>query len=378
MASNRASRRRPGSVGKRLAVSALVAAVVTGGAYGTTALVEHGRSKRPGPAADPSARTVRVERTDLSDTQTLPGDLGFGGRITVKGTGKGIVSKLPVTGSAVQRGKPLYWVDDQPVTVFYGDTPFFRVLDKPDVAGRDVTVLAENLRALGYDLGSPPPPAGRAGSGAGVNIGATQLTSGLLAALKRWQHDTGRQQTGKLDPTQAVVVAGPSRVDAVKAQLGDTATDEILSVTSEQKTVTVKVDAQSVADIHAGENVTITLPDTKVVPGTVVSVGTVVQGGGPDTDSDTTPSLQVTVAPKHGADVAKLNAAAVQVTFASETRKHVLVVPIGALLALSEGGYALQRSDGSLVGVHTGLIAKGLVEVDGDGVKEGDTVVTAS
>ena len=58
--------------------------------------------------------------------------------------------------------------------------------------------------------------------------------------------------------------------------------------------------------------------------------------------------------------------------------KDVLAVPVGALLALREGGYALQLPDGGLVAVQTGMFAEGLVEVSGAGLTEGLTVVTAS
>ncbi|MEU5090187.1 hypothetical protein [Streptomyces sp. NPDC021356] len=372
---------------------AAVLAVAAGGVYGATALSDHGKRQRPGPAAAPSTRTTEVKRADLSDSRTLPGVLGFGGQVTVKGPGKGVISRLPASGYAASRGKPLYWIDDEPVTVFFGDTPFFRPLDKAGTTGRDVTVLVENLRALGYDIGPRPrqvpevPAGGGTGSGAnnGTGTGAggvgTELTTGVLAALKRWQHDTGRKATGTLDPDRTLVLPGPSRVDAVTAQLGDQAAENVLTLTSQEKTVTVKADVNSAHSIHKGDKVTITLPDDKDVPGQVSSVSTMVQGG-PDSDAgggvETPPTLQVKVRPTHSADVAEIDAASVQVVFTGETRKGVLVVPVGALLALSEGGYALQRPGGKLVRAETGLFAKGLVEVSGAGVEEGDVVVTAS
>jgi hypothetical protein len=56
----------------------------------------------------------------------------------------------------------------------------------------------------------------------------------------------------------------------------------------------------------------------------------------------------------------------------------VLAVPVGALVALSEGGYAVQLTGNRLVAVETGMFAKGMVEVTGDGIAEGDEVVTTS
>ncbi|GHH85079.1 peptidoglycan-binding protein [Streptomyces sulfonofaciens] len=369
-----------------------VLAVAAGGTYGAKALVAHGRTREPKAAGPPRAETTRVKRMDLSNAETLPGTLGHGTPTTIKGTGGGSVTRLPEPGSTISRGTPLYWVDDRPVMVFLGDTPIFRKLAEPGVTGRDVTVLDENLRALGYDTGTPanagqPRTTGSTGNTGGSAGGVpaesgTKLTSALLAAVKRWQRDTGQQQTGTLGPGQVVVLPGTVRVDALKAQLGDPVAAPLLTVASTKKSIGVKVDASDADPIHKGDTVAITLPDTKEVPGKVASVGTTVQGGagqdGQDAGVGTAATLQVTVVPADSDDVAGLDTASVQVTFTTETRRQVLAVPVGALLALSEGGYALQRPDGRLLGVRTGLFAKGMVEVSGDGITAGERVVTAS
>ncbi|MEV5989116.1 hypothetical protein AB0L85_29700 [Streptomyces sp. NPDC052051] len=368
----------------RIAVAIAVLAVVAGGAWGGTVLKRHGDAGHAKPAGPPSAQTTLVQRTDLSDSKTLPGTLGYGTAVTLKGAGKGLITKLPTSGSTVTRGKPLYWQDDQPVMVFYGDTPVFRTLDKAAVnahaSGADVTILADNLKALGYSIG-PESHTTQSSTGTGRAPG-TVLTPSLLDALKRWQRDTGQPQTGTLSVGQVVVLPGPVRVGTVKAQLGDPVAEDVLAVTSQQKAVTVTVDATDADRIHQGDKVSLTLPDTKQVSGKVTSVGTTVQGGGGDgadpSGANTPPTLQVTVVPKDSASLKNLEAASVQVTFTTETRKNVLAVPVGALLALHEGGYALQRPGGQLVAVQTGLFAKGQVEVSGAGIKEGERVVTAS
>ncbi|WP_236584086.1 hypothetical protein [Streptomyces sp. MBT53] len=51
---------------------------------------------------------------------------------------------------------------------------------------------------------------------------------------------------------------------------------------------------------------------------------------------------------------------------------------MSALVALREGGYAVQRPDGTLIAVATGMFAGGLVEVSGTGLTAGTKVVTAS
>ena len=57
----------------------------------------------------------------------------------------------------------------------------------------------------------------------------------------------------------------------------------------------------------------------------------------------------------------------------------VLAVPVEAVLALAEGGYAVEVDDGTarrLVGVELGVFADGMVEVTGE-LSPGDQVVVA-
>ena len=365
-----------------------------------------------GPAAHApvSVQTTPVLKTDLSDSQTLPGTLGFGTQTPVSGRGAGIVTQLPTVGKVTTRGRSLYRVDDQPVPVFYGSTPLFRTLRRPKVAkttsvdtvlpstgtpggrsstqgpssppttrppsppappplrGRDVTVVVDNLRALGYDIGTQP------SSGSGI------YTKALAAAVKRWQKDVGMRATGTLGVGQVVVLPGPGRVSSVEAQLGDPAEGPLLNLTSTTRTVSVPVDAGAVNGIKVGAKATVVLPDTKEIKAKVTALSRSIptgQGANPGAENSP-PTLSIRVQPLRAADVAKLDSAPVQVRFSSALRQGVLAVPVAALLALSGGGYALQRADGSLIAVETGLFADGLVEVSGDGLTAGLPVQTAS
>ncbi len=72
----------------------------------------------------------------------------------------------------------------------------------------------------------------------------------------------------------------------------------------------------------------------------------------------------------------------VQVVFpppapATDAVNDVVAVPVEALLALAEGGYAVEVQDGNgtrLIAVEAGFYADGLIEVTGD-VAPGDMVV---
>ncbi|MDX3238985.1 HlyD family efflux transporter periplasmic adaptor subunit [Streptomyces sp. ME03-5709C] len=375
MAASRAVRTARRTDRRALTVAAVL--LVTGGmAYGGHSLTSG--AEQPAASAGKVARpsTVTVVRTDLADTQTHRGTLGYGSDIAVKGAGEGTVTELPPTGRTVKRGRQLYAVDDRPAVVFYGTTPLYRTLDKPTLRGRDVTMVAENLEALGYDIGPRVGATVRGNTGTGGGRAGDVYTKSLSDAVKRWQGHVGMDPTGTLEVGQIVVVPGPVRVSSVQAQLGDPVAEPLMTVTRTSKSVSVPVQATDTDGISTGAKVVITLPDDREVPGTVTSISQTVQGGGNAPDGQNSPpTLLVTVTP---AAAPKYDAASVQVRFTSSTRKDVLAVPVGALVALSGGGYALQKTDGTYLAVETGLYADGMVEVRGDGVSEGVRVEAAS
>jgi hypothetical protein len=324
-------------------------------------------------AAPPAAPgTTQVRRTDLSTSTSAAGILGYGNTRMIKGTGSGILTWLPATGATVDRGGQLYRVNDKPVALFFGDTPLYRKLDTPDLAGKDVKLVADNLTALGYRIGTRP----RAGKGEAV------LTQSLIDAVKRWQTAQGVEPTGVVDVGDVVVFGGPVRVGAVQAQLGDPATNPLFEVSATTKSVTVEIDAAEVGSHKAGDRVTVTMPDGSTAGGAVASVGTAAKGGnsadGSGGGSPASQRVDLVVALDDPAKAGSLDSASVQVAFPATSRHGVLAVAVGALLAVKQGGYALQRPGGALVPVTTGLFAQGMVEVSGAGVTEGMVVVTAS
>jgi hypothetical protein len=325
------------------------------------------------PTAAPAAPgTTQVRRTDLSTSTSAAGTLGYGNTRMIRGTGAGILTWLPVTGATVDRGGQLYRVNDKPVALFFGDTPLYRKLDSPDLVGKDVKLVADNLTALGYRIVAQP----RASKGEAV------LTQSLIDAIKRWQAAQRVEPTGVLDVGDVVVFGRPVRVGAVQAQLGDPATNPLFEVSATTKSVTVEIDAADVGSHKAGDKVTVTMPDGSAAGGAVASVGTVAKGGsqsdGSGSGSPASQRVDLVVDLDDPAEAGSLDSASVQVAFPAASRHGVLAVAVGALLAVKQGGYALQSPGGALVPVTTGLFAQGMVEVSGAGVTEGMVVVTAS
>ncbi|WP_069172998.1 hypothetical protein [Streptomyces griseus] len=422
-----------------MVIGVVALTVVTAGAMGVAAWQNHAESPETA-RSDTQSSIATVTRADLSNTQTLKGTLGYSRTTTLKGGKAGLITWLPSTGTTVKRGKPLYRVDNVPVPVFYGDTPLYRTLSARGTTGPDVKTVADNLRELGYDTGSQPPvgtwvtpqpvtaderdagqgadappggtgtttdgPTDRAGAPTGgpdtgtgqgpsaddapstpapvqVKSGDGVLTSSLIAAIKRWQTSAGMPSTGVLRVGDVSVLSGAVRISGVQAQLADPADGTLMAVTSTKKSVTVAVDPTQVGSMKRGDRVTVDLPDSSTAEGTIDAISANVQlseggagdgsGGGPGE-----PQLNVSISLRDTAAVRALNSAPVDVRFTSETRKGVLTVPVGALLALSEGGYSVQLPDGELVAVKTGMFSKGMVEVSGEGIGEGTKVVTTS
>ncbi|MCX2950417.1 peptidoglycan-binding protein [Lentzea sp. NEAU-D7] len=325
-------------------------------------LVVRSRPPEPAAAPPPAVKTTTVRKGDLTNTRTLQAQLGFGAARLVKGTA-GVVTKLPATGHATELGKELYRVDDQPVVVFFGATPLFRALDTPGLKGSDVAVLMDNLAALGYQVGTRP-----------KDVTKAEFTPRVVEALKKWQRALGVEQTGTLAPGRVLVLDRPMRVGAVKAQLGDPATGDLFEVTPTTRLVTLQIPVAEAGVLKTGLPVTIVRPDNRPVPAKVTSLTQVAapaeNGGGP--------KLDVVVTPDDPADVTDLDTAPVRLTVTTESRTGVLTVPLAALVALKEGGYAVQLPSGGLKAVRTGLYSQDQVEISGDGVVDGLEVVTAS
>jgi hypothetical protein len=89
----------------------------------------------------------------------------------------------------------------------------------------------------------------------------------------------------------------------------------------------------------------------------------------------------LTVTPTDPAATGTADGVAVQVGLTVQSVRHVLAVPIAALVALSGGGYGLEVVEHSgqhtLIGVQTGVFAGGDVQVTGNGLTPGTRVVVA-
>lgn len=249
------------------------------------------------------------------------------------------------------------------------------------LTGMDVLQFETNLRALGY-------------SGFTVDEEYTELTA---AAVKRWQRDLGVPQTGTVGMGDIVYAPAAVRVAGSTVPVGAEAAGSPLSYTGNSRLVTVAASAAETSWARRGTEVAVDLPDGRTVRGTVLRVGKEASaaggaagagegdGGGAGEGAGSGAkgaTVSVVIGFRDQKSLGRIESGPVTVRYVSRARRNVLTVPVSALVALAEGGYALETAadggtgggtgpDGRFIAVRTGLFADGRVEVGGPEVREG-------
>jgi peptidoglycan hydrolase-like protein with peptidoglycan-binding domain len=360
---------------RRWALVAAVLVLALGGAgAGGYALVTDRSSSSSATSAAKAVATATVARTNLVDTEQADGALGYDDQRTLRSGVRGVLTGLPDEGATVRRGQILYRVDDQPVTLLVGTLPLYRTLADGVDDGADVKQLEENLDALGY--------------GDGLTVD-DHFSSATTDAVKAWQADRGLEETGGVDATQVAFVGHAVRVGEHKASVGDQVSPgaPVAAISSTTRVATVELAAESAGIARVGDKVDIELPSGRTVKGTITEVGKVATTASPDASGSSSSSgssgeatITVTIRVDQPRGTGDLDQTPAKVAFVKQRKRGVLAVPVTALVALAEGGYAVEVSDPTrntthLVKVTTGLFAGGQVEVTGAGLREGQRVV---
>jgi peptidoglycan hydrolase-like protein with peptidoglycan-binding domain len=328
----------------------LVAAAVVGASIGFGG---DGADRSPR-ATGPTIATTPVTRGTLTQTQQVNGTLGFGTPVRVTAHGNGTITWLPAPGAVVRHGQAMYQIDNRPVSLFYGDRPFYRLLCAGD-SGKDVKEVEQNLAALGY-------------SGFTVD---TNYTAATATAVRKWQKDHSLTRTGEFDPAAVVLAPGAVRVASPAVQPGDPANGRVLSYTGTTRVVQIPLDVALQSMAKKGGAATVKLPNGANVAGTIATVGSVAIAGAQPDDPAT---IEVTVTVADQSKLGTLDQAPVTVTLVSARAQNVLNVPVAALVALADGGTGVQVVTGATSHyetVHLGMFADGRVQIVGAGVAEG-------
>jgi peptidoglycan hydrolase-like protein with peptidoglycan-binding domain len=389
----------------------------------------------------------------------------------------GMITWVAEPGTVIQQGDVLYRVDDQPVTVLYGNIPAYRDMtsgyfvhdplpnDQDNTrfvpiaqTGEDSRQLEQALIDLGYDL-----PLDQ------VTYGNNSATRRIAQMIWNWQRDLGTTVDGIVHLGEVIFFPGPAQVLEIITLPGDQADgwimtvstgepasgpdviqletaletlgfdaagsmvldeffsvetyqavldfqkavgleqdgilnigevaflpgslqvknqlessggfvgpgSDILEVSLSEKMVRMNLPASDQGILSVGDSVLIEMPDNSEVPGTVEFVSQTAQAGLNEWDPKT---FEVQIEFDDPSVAEGLDEAPVDVIVVSDSVEDVMAVPISALLALLEGGYAVELDTGGgnivLIGVEVGFFgSNGLIQVISDQLQPGDRVI---
>jgi hypothetical protein len=317
-------------------------------------------------------------------TDDYEGELGFGESDAVTAGRSGVVTGVSQVGTIVGQGDVLFHLDLQPTVLLHGDVPAFRDLSVDVDPGADIAQLEQALVDLGL------------GEGLTVDDEFTEATS---QAVEAWEEALGRSDPDGVVALGDVVFAPTDlRIAEVSGATGTQVQPgaDVVQVTDTTKVVTLGLTVDQVANVEAGTPVTVTLPDDTEATGKIVDVATEPSGDGGSGDGGSDDAdgadggnggqggeetYPVTVALDDPAAAGAFESGTVDVSVERSRTEDAMAVPVIALLALREGGYAVQVVDDSqpegnrLVPVEVGTIADEWAQVSGDGIEAGTEVV---
>jgi peptidoglycan hydrolase-like protein with peptidoglycan-binding domain len=366
-----------GKARRQSAVAAFVGLIVGAGGVGAVSLLG---SEAEQVARTPVAlATIAVESRDVTLYTEYAGTLGYGDAVDVVTRVDGVITAIPDIGSDVVRGDVALEVDEEPLALLYGALPAWRTLSTDSEDGPDVLQLETNLAALGYSED--------------LTIDET-FTPVTAANLKAFETSLGQvDPDGVLDPGEVVFTTGPIRVDDVLSRgttvspgtsvitaalledATDTVTDDAVTTSSTPtQAVTFTIASTDQGGFAVGDAVVIELADERLADGVVSSLSDTPRrnGTGPAADLVLDVTVAIAEVPEGGLIEGPAN-----VRITDQVEKGLTMVPVRALVALAEGGYAVSvvDDDGSshYVGVETGLFQDGWVAIVGD-TQPGDMV----
>ncbi len=218
----------------------------------------------------------------------------------------------------------------------------------------------------------------------------SKLTALLKAEAAQLRAATGALRAAKQSSSSGSSGASRSSSSHSSRSGSGAGATAILETSSTQLIVTVGLSASSQREAKVGARVTVQLPSGQTVNGTITAVSSVAQsssngagggaangagsgGGGGSGSSGSTSTVPVTIKLKSHHSGAGLDQASVSVNFTQAEARHVLSVPVTALIATVGGAYAVQEADAPyrLLPVRTGLFAAGDVQISGAGVDPG-------
>ena len=372
--------------------------------------------------AEVATTLVTAEQRDLERFDEWAGTLQPGPVSTVSASGRGTLTRTVSDGDTIRAGDVVAEIDGTPVVALYGTVPQFRTINIEAQPGADIRQLEENLVALGFD------PDGA------VTVDDT-FTSATASLILAWEQDLGIAiPDGTVDAGQIAFISGPSevtsrtpvgsQVNAGQQILGtvtlaesgfigapneedaptfpfdvnvgdEIATDEVpagalvtevfiedgsLAVVgrpvyqweADLGSIQLAVDVDEASNFEVGRPLAVELPDGQVVDASVTDLSDVaraIQNG-----NNTVTVIDVTVQPNEPIE-SIFTAGPVTIRVETDRTDGAVLVPASALIALSEGGHAVEVDGRGLVGVELGAFDDGWVEIADGSIDAGESVV---
>lgn len=287
-------------------------------------------------AADASASTataselstVQVTRQTLTETAEATGTVGHGNSLELPIQSQGIVTWAPKQDDTLSAGDTAVRIDDRPVTIANGTTPLYRELrlvksSERDEAGNrlghqtgeDVAQLQQFLIDQGFD-------------DEGSLVVDANFGPSTKRAVQDWQKALGHATTGRVDRSQLIFADGDLFVDQAPA-VGHVFSG--LKVSAPSRTVTSTVTAAKRSFYLEGATVDLETDGNHLV-GTVTDV-TRKTGQ----DGKTIYEIEISIDGELADGIET-----VDITATRTVAADVLTVPVRALLALAEGGWAVE------------------------------------
>ncbi|MEO8264673.1 MAG: peptidoglycan-binding domain-containing protein [Ilumatobacteraceae bacterium] len=296
----------------------------------------------------------------------------------VAGFAGATIDRQAAVGGTVATGTILFWSNGLPVIAIEGDataTPVLsRALSDGVADGADVKLFEQALSSAGFSADS-------------TMTVDDHFDAATAAATAAWWASLGVDA----DPASLVVPAGSFVVVPAGLSIGTALVPDgtvlegdgvVMSLTAPARRVTTTAPVGDTT-FALGAKIDVEFPDGTVQTGTVVNVGNVAANttGTPGDTPSVTITIRVDTIPTSVDSFVEIP---VTLRVVSASVPNAIVVPVSALVALKEGGYAVEAVTGSnpdgtnqtkLVGVTPGLFTNGFVQVDGDLEPDIDVVV---
>ena len=241
-----------------------------------------------------------------------------------------------------------------------------RVTTGERAVGTDILQLEKALLALQYDA-----------DGKLEADGVFTLES--IAAIIEFQNAAALEVDGIIDIGEVVFLSGAARVTDQLTTEGNVvgAGSSVLDISFSPKVIRMDLPSDEQGSLVSGSEVIVELPDQSKVPASVISVSNIAEA---PINGFGLATFDVVIELTDSQLAMGLDEAPVEVIVISDAVVDVMAVPVSALVALLEGGYAVELDTGSgtrkYVGVETGFFGEdGMIEIVSSELEPGDRVV---